>query len=215
MKKLFALLSFLGICLTLNVSAVQPILYQIPVGSGFSLPHMVLLLNSNNLSILSYLGTNFTGSGANVRSNAPIVQDAVSLNSFTTPNIAFDNFLSVGGGSITQSVVIGVGTGGTNFTLLANKGKIIGGSNHINIVAFMGGQAGASQFPQVTFTNLAASAVGFGYSSVSNSWHWIGPNGTNPPISIPGGFELNLAVEVRGTTNLIVGWSTNAVSISN
>jgi len=110
------------------------------------------------------------------------------------------------------NIVPSAGTGASNYTIQASNVKSLGGSNNVNIVAVMGGAAGFSYFPQVTFTNQSGSAQGFGVSWVSNHWAFIGPNGTNPPTSIPAGFELTLAMEVN-LTNVVVGWTTNAVSI--
>jgi hypothetical protein len=108
----------------------------------------------------------------------------------------------------TLNVLPGAGNGNTNYTLWADFPKMIGGSSNINITAVMGGEAGKSKFWSASFTNLSAITWGFGVSSATNTWRWLGGVA---PTSIPAGLELYLSGESRGPSNNIVGWSTNAV----
>lgn len=173
------------------------------------------ILNDGTIRFYSYHDTLQTGAVAMAISPAGLVGvgTATPATVLDVPGTTSVGTLLATNNQTPTIVVSGAGNGNTNYTLIAGK-SVIGGSSNVNIVASMGGVAGLRGNAQVTFSNLSAITWGFGVSSITNSWHWAGPNGTNPPTTIPAGFELNLAIEARGVSNLIVGWATNAACMT-
>lgn len=136
------------------------------------------------------LGTN----GLGVSSSAP------------AGSLFASNILAAGNFGVSATTVAGVGSGSTNYTLMANMGKVYMGSSNVSITAIMGGASGTMQQSSVTITNLSANTWGIQFSAVTNRWRFLGATGqTNSPSVLTNNSALVLRMEIDGT-NILCDW---------